>query len=149
MDPIIIYIIIGAAALILGIILGKLVFAKNTKKQLEDAEQQAQKIIADGQLQAENLKKEKVLEAKEKCGMGVEKDGCCKTELKTLKVKDTHIAADAINNPVKHFSEIIIFNQSFETVATVQQQVIVSNPGHAPPLHPGTPLYISNCTYRI
>ncbi len=66
MEPIILYIIIGAAALILGIILGKLVFAKNTKKQVADAEQQAQKIIADGQLQAENLKKEKLLEAKEK-----------------------------------------------------------------------------------
>jgi len=66
MDPIILYIIIGAAALILGIILGKLVFAKNTQKQIAEAEQQAQKIIADGQLQAENLKKEKLLEAKEK-----------------------------------------------------------------------------------
>jgi ribonuclease Y len=66
MDPIIIYMIIGAAALILGIILGKLVFAKNTKKQLEEAAQQAQKIITDGQLQAETLKKEKLLEAKEK-----------------------------------------------------------------------------------
>ena len=66
MEPIILYIIIGAVALILGIILGKLVFAKNTQKQVADAEQQAQKIIADGQLQAENLKKEKLLEAKEK-----------------------------------------------------------------------------------
>jgi len=66
MEPIIVYIIIGAAALILGILLGKLVFAKNTKKQIQEAEQQAQKIIADGQLQAENLKKEKLLEAKEK-----------------------------------------------------------------------------------
>lgn len=66
MDPIIIYIIIGVGALILGIILGKLVFAKNTQKQVAEAEQQAQKIIADGQLQAENLKKEKLLEAKEK-----------------------------------------------------------------------------------
>ena len=66
MDPIIIYIIIGIAALILGIILGKLVFARNTKKQVEEAEGQAKKIIADGQLQAENLKKEKLLEAKEK-----------------------------------------------------------------------------------
>jgi ribonuclease Y len=66
MDPIIIYIIIGAVALILGIILGKLVFAKNTQKQVAEAEQQAQKIIADGQLQAENLKKERLLEAKEK-----------------------------------------------------------------------------------
>ena len=66
MDPIIIYIIIGIAALILGIILGKLVFARNTKKQVEEAEGQAKKIITDGQLQAENLKKEKLLEAKEK-----------------------------------------------------------------------------------
>ena len=66
MEPIILYIIIGAAALILGIILGKLVFAKNTQKQIAEAEHQAQKIIADGQLQAENLKKEKLLEAKEK-----------------------------------------------------------------------------------
>ncbi|MEO7306372.1 MAG: ribonuclease Y [Ferruginibacter sp.] len=66
MEPIIVYIIIGVAALILGIILGKLVFAKNTQKQIAEAEQQAQRIIADGQLQAENLKKEKLLEAKEK-----------------------------------------------------------------------------------
>jgi ribonucrease Y len=66
MEPIILYIIIGAAALILGIILGKLVFAKNTQKQIAESEQQARKIIADGQLQAENLKKEKLLEAKEK-----------------------------------------------------------------------------------
>jgi ribonucrease Y len=66
MEPIILYIIIGAVALILGIILGKLVFAKNTQKQIAEAEQQAQKIIADGNLQAENLKKEKLLEAKEK-----------------------------------------------------------------------------------
>ncbi len=66
MEQIILYIIIGAAALILGIILGKLVFAKNTQKQIAEAEQQAQKIVADGKLQAENLKKEKLLEAREK-----------------------------------------------------------------------------------
>ncbi len=66
MEPNILYIIIGIAALIIGLVLGKFVFAKNTKKQVEEAEQQAQKIIADGQLQAENLKKEKLLEAKEK-----------------------------------------------------------------------------------
>jgi ribonuclease Y len=66
MEPIIIYIIIGAAALIVGLILGKLVFAKNTQKKIEEAETQAKKIISDGQLQAETLKKEKLLEAKEK-----------------------------------------------------------------------------------
>ena len=66
MEPNILSIIIGVAALIAGIVLGKLIFAKNTKKEVEDAQIQAQKIIADGQLQAENLKKEKLLEAKEK-----------------------------------------------------------------------------------
>ncbi|HEY8688612.1 MAG TPA: ribonuclease Y [Chitinophagaceae bacterium] len=58
-------IIIGVAALIVGILLGKFIFAKNTKKQLEEADQQAQKIISDGKTQAETLKKEKLLEARE------------------------------------------------------------------------------------
>jgi ribonucrease Y len=66
MEPNIISIIVGIAALVIGTLLGKFLFAKNTKKQVEEAEQQAHKIIADGQLQAENLKKEKLLEAKEK-----------------------------------------------------------------------------------
>jgi len=66
MEPNILSIIIGVAALIVGAILGKIIFSKNTKKQVEEAESQVQKIIADGQLQAENLKKEKLLEAKEK-----------------------------------------------------------------------------------
>ncbi len=66
MEPIILYIIIGAAALILGLILGKLVFAKNTQKKIEEAEQLAKKIISDGELKAETLKKERLLEAKEK-----------------------------------------------------------------------------------
>lgn len=66
MEPIIIYIIIGVAAIILGVILGKIIFAKNTTQRVEEAERQAQKVLADSQLQAETLKKEKLLEAKEK-----------------------------------------------------------------------------------
>src|SRR6478609_6914325 len=66
MEPNIVSIVVGAIALVIGILVGKFIFAKNTKKQVEEAEIQAQKIIADGQLQAENLKKEKLLEAKEK-----------------------------------------------------------------------------------
>ena len=66
MEPNILFIIIGAIALTSGLLLGKFVFAKNTSKLIQDAENQAKKVIADGQLQAENLKKEKLLEAKEK-----------------------------------------------------------------------------------
>jgi ribonuclease Y len=66
MDPIIIYIIIGASALIVGIIAGKLIFAKNTRKQIEEAELQAKTIIKEAGSRAENIRKEKELEAKEK-----------------------------------------------------------------------------------
>ncbi|MEO6454817.1 MAG: Rnase Y domain-containing protein, partial [Ginsengibacter sp.] len=65
MTSTIIYIIIGIIALIMGIVLGKIIFSKNTKKQLEEADEQAQKIIADAKIQSETLKKEKQLEAKE------------------------------------------------------------------------------------
>src|SRR5579859_3012142 len=59
-------IIAGAVALVLGIIAGKFLFAKNTTKKIEDAEAQAKKIVSDAQTVAENLKKEKQLEAKER-----------------------------------------------------------------------------------
>ncbi len=62
----IIPIIIGVAALIVGLILGKIIFAKNTSQKIQEAEIQAQKIISEGQLKAETFKKEKELEAKEK-----------------------------------------------------------------------------------
>ncbi len=57
-------IIIGGV--FVGTILGKLIFTKNTKKLVDDARIDAEKIIADGKSQAETLKKEKILEAKEK-----------------------------------------------------------------------------------
>ena len=65
MDSNIILIIIGIVALVAGIFVGKLIFAKNTKQEVERAEAEAQKIIANGLAQAETLKKEKLLEAKE------------------------------------------------------------------------------------
>ena len=56
MEPNILLIIIGIAGLIIGIILGRVLFAKNTNKILQEAEIQAQKIIAEGQFKAETLK---------------------------------------------------------------------------------------------
>ncbi len=66
MEPNILYIIIGVASLIVGTILGKLIFAKNTGKLVEDAKSEAKKIISNGEFRAETLKKEMQLEAKEK-----------------------------------------------------------------------------------
>lgn len=66
MDQTIIYIIIGILALIAGIFAGKLIFSKNTQSKIEEANFQAQTIIKEAELKAENIKKEKLLEAKEK-----------------------------------------------------------------------------------
>ena len=66
MEPTILYIIIGAVTLIIGVIAGRFAFAKNTKKQVEEADLIAQSLIKEAQLRAENIRKEKELEAKEK-----------------------------------------------------------------------------------
>lgn len=66
MDPNILYIIIGAAALIVGLIAGKLAFAKNTSKKVQEAETQSQTILREAELRAETIRKEKELEAKER-----------------------------------------------------------------------------------
>jgi len=65
MDSNILSIIIGAAALIVGLILGKVIFAKNANKKVEEAELQSQTILKEAQLRAETIRKEKELEAKE------------------------------------------------------------------------------------
>ncbi len=59
-------IVAGVVALALGILLGKLIFSKNTQIKIQEAEEQAKRIVAEGQLTAETLKKDKLLEAKEK-----------------------------------------------------------------------------------
>jgi ribonucrease Y len=66
MDPMIILIITGAAALVVGLGAGWMIFSKNTKKQVEEAEELSQKIVKEAELRAETIKKEKQLEAKER-----------------------------------------------------------------------------------
>jgi ribonuclease Y len=58
--------IIGLVALLAGIVAGKFIFAKNTKQKIEEAEAQARKLVADAQTNAETIKQQKQLEAKEK-----------------------------------------------------------------------------------
>lgn len=59
-------IIAAAAALIIGILLGKLIFAVNTRKKIEEAGIQAQKIVSEAEIKAESIKKDRILEAKER-----------------------------------------------------------------------------------
>ncbi|MVT09768.1 ribonuclease Y [Chitinophaga tropicalis] len=66
MDVTLMTTIAAIVALIIGILLGKVIFAKNTQHKIQEAELQAQKIVTEAQLSAENLKKDRLLEAKEK-----------------------------------------------------------------------------------
>jgi len=66
MDSMIILIITGVVALAVGLGAGKMIFSKNTKKQVEEAEELSQKIVKEAELRAETIKKEKQLEAKER-----------------------------------------------------------------------------------
>ena len=66
MESTIIYIIIGAVGLAIGIFGGKAIFAKNTEIQVQEADIKSQKLIADAQLKADTYKKERELEAREK-----------------------------------------------------------------------------------
>ncbi len=66
MDPNLVSIIIGVAALLVGIIAGKFIFAKNTQKIIEEAEFQSKNVLKEAELRAETIRKEKELEAKEK-----------------------------------------------------------------------------------
>ncbi|RYY57658.1 MAG: ribonuclease Y [Chitinophagaceae bacterium] len=66
MDPIIQLVIAAGVALVIGLVIGKIIFAKNTTRKLEEAEQQSKHLINEAKLSAENIRKEKELEAKER-----------------------------------------------------------------------------------
>lgn len=66
MDTNILIAISSLVALALGILAGKLIFSRDNSRKVREAEEHSAKIIADAKTQAENLRKEKILEAKEK-----------------------------------------------------------------------------------
>lgn len=65
-QDIIVLISVALASLLVGIIAGKFIFAKNTKRKIEEAELQAKTIISEAELRSETIKKEKMIEAKER-----------------------------------------------------------------------------------
>lgn len=65
MGSTIIVAIVGVVAILIGIIVGKFIFAKNTQIQIDEANQQSKKIIEDAKIHSETLKEKKILEAKE------------------------------------------------------------------------------------
>ncbi len=65
MESTIIAAVVAIGALIIGIFLGKMIFARNTQKQIDEADALAKKTLEDAKTLAETLKEKKLLEAKE------------------------------------------------------------------------------------
>ncbi|QSE97401.1 ribonuclease Y [Fulvivirga lutea] len=61
-----IFIIIGAVALVLGVVIGRMLASKASKVKEQELEEKAKMIIKEAEITAENIKKDKILEAKEK-----------------------------------------------------------------------------------
>lgn len=53
-------------------------------------------------------------EAKDKCGNGDDKTGCCDSKFQFFKVKDNHISADQADFPFKHFIDLHLYTPSFQ-----------------------------------
>ncbi|HTN37846.1 MAG TPA: ribonuclease Y [Arachidicoccus sp.] len=66
MSELILEAIVAIVGVVAGIIAGKFIFAKDNRRQLEEAESKAKGIVKEAHLRAETLKKERLLEAKEK-----------------------------------------------------------------------------------
>ena len=66
MELSIVTLIVAVVALVVGIIAGKFIFAKDTQKKIDEAELHAQNLIKEAELRAETIRKEKELSAKEK-----------------------------------------------------------------------------------
>ncbi|NTS43191.1 ribonuclease Y [Flavisolibacter sp. BT320] len=66
MELSIVSLIIAVVALLVGIVAGKFIFAKDTKRKVEEADLHAQNLIKEAELRAETVRKEKELAAKER-----------------------------------------------------------------------------------
>ena len=66
MIEIIYYFLIAIVALGIGIFVGRSIFTQSQKKKEADAKSKAELIIKEAGITAENIKKDKILEAKEK-----------------------------------------------------------------------------------
>ena len=66
MELSIVTLIIAVVALLVGIVAGKFIFAKDTQKRVDEAEAHAQYLIKEAELRAETIRIERELAAKEK-----------------------------------------------------------------------------------
>ncbi len=87
-------------------------------------------------------------DTKQKCSKG-DKEGCCKTKYQYFKVKDNHLSSAHVATLLNSFSDLHTITPSYQSISFVTLEIDVINGNHAPPLHTGVPIYLSNCVFRI
>ena len=78
-----------------------------------------------------------------------DKEGCCKVKYQSFKVKDTHAPADVLTAPALHHTFIHTLTYCFDINNFTRKKNNQVINVHAPPLYQTTPVYISNCVFRI
>ena len=79
----------------------------------------------------------------------VNNKSCCKNEIKSFKVKDSHFNAVPISLKFPASADIPYFTVAqYKLVATLLNAALPYN-SHAPPDRAIIPAYTLNCTYRI
>ena len=78
-----------------------------------------------------------------------DKEGCCKVKYQSFKINDVHATPDIITAPALRYTFIHTFNYYFDIndLSFEKNNQVVNI--HAPPLYQTTPVYISNCVFRI
>lgn len=78
-----------------------------------------------------------------------DKEGCCKVKYQSIKINDVHAASDVVTAPALAYSFIHTADFFFELnhINPKNNRQLINI--HAPPLHAATPVYLSNCVFRI
>ena len=77
-----------------------------------------------------------------------DKEGCCKVKYQSFKVNDAHAASDVITAPALYYGSVnTLPTYEISNLNADKDNQLVNI--HAPPLFKTTPVYISNCVFRI
>ncbi len=89
-------------------------------------------------------------DGKAKCKNGDSNtEGCCNNKFQYFKVKDNHVSAAQVILSPQFSADLDIYFPAVQGVASCTPIAKVTYQSHAPPLHNGVPVYLSNCVFII
>jgi hypothetical protein len=88
-------------------------------------------------------------DSKDQCGKKSGMTGCCKTTIKYVKLKDTHITAEKVTGPASISVPVCLPAMIVIVQPVAEASAPIINGTHAPPLYRGVPVYLSNRVFRI